>query len=226
MTEPTNGVPTVAERKSSVWKNASIILGTDIMQFLLYHHADDNSNTLFRMMEAYQNRLWMPSQIKLELFNARSKKTSPLDESNPILNKVLTLYEGKVGEEFTTEQLAKIYQTGERLYTKRYPKFKPPMVSEANSSRNPHFVYGDLILFEEMIKFAKTNKTNVIFVTNSRKRNWWYVTDNAITPRQVTMQKFSWKTRGQALYLYQLDEFLHAATTHLSHRRRRIPKKS
>lgn len=69
---------------------------------------------------------------------------------------------------FSQEELYAICEEGEG----RYEKQIPPGFKDAKNKDGIR-KYSDLIIWKEIIKYAKENKVNVIFVTDDAKADWW-----------------------------------------------------
>lgn len=118
-----------------------------------------------------------------------------------ILNKVLELYEGQVGEALSEEKKEEIYKEGE----KRYQTQVPPGYKDEGKSENS---YGDLILWKEILKYSKENHKNIIFITQDRKEDWWNkCCGKTIGPRIELRKEFIIKTE-QKFNMYTMDSFI------------------
>ena len=78
------------------------------------------------------------------------------------------MFEGKVGTPYTEEKLGKIYKEGE----KRYKKKIPPGYKDIDK---PGFeIYGDLVLWFQVIDKAKSEKRQIILIVDEKKEDWWF----------------------------------------------------
>lgn len=82
---------------------------------------------------------------------------------------------------------------------KRYKDQTPPGFMDAkkkDSVRN----YSDLILWKEILKYAKTEAKAVVFVTDDVKADWWESTDDGNTAfHHKLLEEFS--RQGRVLFL-------------------------
>jgi hypothetical protein len=60
---------------------------------------------------------------------------------------------------------------------KRYKDTIPPGFKDAKSKDGVR-KYSDLILWKEILKYAKTQKKDIVFVTDDVKADWWHVGDD------------------------------------------------
>lgn len=103
------------------------------------------------------------------------------DEIREIFDKC---FEGRIGDKPQNQDvLSEMYKTGEIRYENRIPPGYED-VSKENSDNEFDYSYGglkykrkfgDLILWLQIIDKAKDSKiSNVIFITNDMKKDWWY----------------------------------------------------
>lgn len=87
---------------------------------------------------------------------------------------------------------------------KRYKKEIPPGFKDAKNKDGVR-KYGDLIIWKELIKFARTQSKNIIFVTDDVKADWWENQDNQRVFHSKLLNEFS-KT-GQKILAYESQDF-------------------
>ncbi|MEE1056450.1 MAG: PIN domain-containing protein [Acutalibacteraceae bacterium] len=85
----------------------------------------------------------------------------------------------------------------------RYKKQIPPGFKD---SKNKDGIrkYSDLILWKEILRYAKTNKVNVIFVTDDVKPDWWESNQDKLTFHEKLIQEFN--RTGQTIQPYISSE--------------------
>ena len=110
-----------------------------------------------------------------DLHDLLHNKLNHFEEDNPreqsfskddILDKLLLLFDGKVGEGFDKSKISEIEKEG----ADRYKKKIPPGYKDNKKSNNN---YGDLIIWKELLQYAKENSKGIIFITGDRKEDWW-----------------------------------------------------
>ena len=235
--------PTSEEDYTNIWKDATIVLDTNIL-LNLYRYTEDTRDNMFAIMEFYKDKLWMPYQVGLEFLNNRAsttatitkipetmkvklddgkkqllnvfnnketsrhpyinkrdlenvydkamqqvkeylekqaEKTPDYNVSDPILDKVLELYEDKVGENFTPDELLLLYEEGER----RYADNIPPGYKDEKEKRGKGrcYLFGDLLIWKQMIAYSLAENKDIIFVTEDKKEDWWDKNHGLRTPR-------------------------------------------
>lgn len=144
-------------------------------------------------------------KIKDDLDN--QKKSHP-DYSNKdiIREKLDKLYEKKVGQELTDQELETLYKAGKERYGKQIPPGYRDLKNK--EKRGDRHVYGDYIIWDDLIKYAKKEKKTVILITDDRKDDWWEIENGkTLGPKRQLVKEFFDKT-GYRLLMYNADQFL------------------
>lgn len=119
------------------------------------------------------------------------------------------------GEPFTYSKIKEICQEG--VY--RYANKIPPGYKDAETKSGIR-QYGDLIIWKEILQYAKDNKRNVILVSNDTKSDWLITDDSKIDPkaerplpeeldhpRRELLAEFEEET-GQVIWFYKSTDFI------------------
>ncbi|NES22833.1 MAG: DUF4935 domain-containing protein, partial [Symploca sp. SIO3E6] len=139
------------------------------------------------------------------------KNHSPLDpKQDYILEKLLSLFEGKVGRPYNRERLFELHKEGAERYSKQIPPgFKDE--KEKNDERK----YGDFILWKQILDFAKAGSCSIIFVTGEKKEDWWIKKSGEIvSPRWELRREFQEWVK-QPFWMYRTQHFLEMAKEQL-----------
>ena len=117
-----------------------------------------------------------------------------------------------VGKEYSFDRIEKIIEEGKERYANEIP---PGYKDEETKSGMQ--IYGDLIVWNQIIDHAKENYLSIVFVTEDNKEDWWYLPDDDSdpTPRHELLIEFKTKT-GENFWMYSVQEFLHKANIYLS----------
>lgn len=122
-----------------------------------------------------------------------------------ILNNITELFEGRVGKDFSDNELETLYKEGEKRYNNQIP---PGYCDEKNKNNKPkRNLYGDLIIWKQIIKHSKTVKRNIIFITDDHKKDWWDKIEGKHSPRKELIKEFKSET-GQSILMYDSSYFL------------------
>ena len=123
-------------------------------------------------------------------------------EQDPVLEVVTSLFDGRVGEGYTLEEMERVYADGERRYRHKVgPGF-------ADRTKEPGERYGDLVLWYQVIDEATERRGGVILVTGDVKEDWYWREDGkTLGPRPELVQEM-WDKTGTVFYLYPPDPFM------------------
>lgn len=150
-------------------------------------------------------------EIKSQLKVAQSHHPNYLeyDEPREILSNLL---DGKVGQPYSEEELEKIYQKAE----KRFNYKQPPGYKDADKPIPRS--YGDVVLWFQLIDYAKVQQKPLIFVTDDNKEDWWLKYDGEpLEPRPDLIQEILSEVGRESFqfYMYRSDQFLDYAENFL-----------
>lgn len=137
-------------------------------------------------------------------------------EKDPIWDKLTSLLNGKIGDDFSEENLEKIYKEGRKRYNEKVP---PGYMDEKEKqNQGNRSLYGDVLVWKQTINKAKETENSIIFVTDDLKEDWWYkFKGNTISPRPELIKEFRNET-SKRINIYQADRFLELANKTLSQR--------
>lgn len=130
-------------------------------------------------------------------------------QEDMILDTLSNLFNGKVGDDFDENTLEKIYNEGKKRYENKIP---PGFGDSKNKHECPkRFLYGDLVLWKQIIEEAKNNQKDVVFVTEDvAKGDWFQQVKHGETKRARVelVKEFYVDTNGMKFLLYNQDCFL------------------
>ncbi len=142
------------------------------------------------------------------LQEARLKHPDLLKVDN-LLDIITDLFNDKIGEPFSQERLEQVYQDAEQ----RFQQQIPPGYKDTKKDGSKQ--YGDVVMWFQLIDYAKSQKKPIIFVTDDGKEDWWLRHDGkTIGPRRELIQEMFDKA-GVAFYMYSTDEFMAQAENFL-----------
>lgn len=138
----------------------------------------------------------------IEVLIKESNYIENVDEDK-ILNQLLQLYEKKVGNGFSDAELEEIKKEGTERYNKQIPPgYKDYKKGEGNNA------FGDLIIWKEILLFAKNNKKDIIYVTGDKKEDWWEIVNGRTLGPRVELKKEFLEETKQKFNMYSMDRFL------------------
>jgi hypothetical protein len=130
------------------------------------------------------------------------------------LREVLTdLLEGKVGNPYSEEELENIYQKAEKRFTYK----KPPGYKDAKKPIPKS--YGDVVLWFQLIDYARIQQKPLIFITDDNKEDWWLKYEGeTVEPRPDLIQEILSEVNVEnfQFYMYHSDQFMDYAEKFLN----------
>ena len=127
-------------------------------------------------------------------------------DSDAILNQLLLLYEGKVGLAYSKEEMESIEQEGRQ----RYEKSVPPGYKDYNKQKgdNLNNVYGDFVVWKQILKYASSEKKDIILVTNDQKEDWWEILHGQTHGPRIELRKEFFTETSQKFHMYSMSNFI------------------
>lgn len=154
-------------------------------------------------------------QDSINAWNAEQKKCNLLvtqASDDKILDTVLAIFNRKVGPPFSPEEMKAISDEGKERYEKQIPPGFCDVKKEKEGDDNN--VYGDLIVWKQILAYSAANHKNIIYVTHDQKKDWWNISKGrTVGPRIELRKEFSEKT-GQNFYMYSMESFLEQYSKH------------
>lgn len=189
---------------------------------------EDASNSLKEIENEFKNTRQHPfiTQKLLKKFSNLSKEIcEQLNESkefhnkrinqDDILDKIETLFNEKVGDEYEKDKLEEIYKEGEARFLDKIPPGYKDAGKKDNTSKDIR-KYGDLIVWKQILDKSKELKQGIILITDDRKEDWWVrFKGKTLSPRPELKKEFQDNTK-QSFHMYQSDRFLEFATNYLN----------
>ena len=152
-------------------------------------------------------------QIKNEL-DEEEKRLLARSNNDEILQKIGELFDGRVGARFSQEDLDAIYAEGAERAEKKIPPGFKDVQSKASSGDN-YRIYGDFILWKQILEKASKEQCGAIFVSDDKKEDWWLAFQGRkLSPLPYLSQEFYEKTKKPFL-MYTVDKFIEEASEFL-----------
>lgn len=127
-------------------------------------------------------------------------------KKDPVFDMLSGYFDSKVGDDFSDQELEDIYKEGKKRYSEKIPPgYCDDKEKKDEGSRR---LYGDLIVWKQVISYSKANSKNVIFVTDDHKEDWWQKqSGKTIGPRKELLKEFHDNT-NQLILIYSGESFL------------------
>lgn len=122
---------------------------------------------------------------------------------NPIKEKISSLLDDKVGDGFDKTKIDKICSDGEKRYADKYP----PGYMDCKGKKGIE-MYGDLIIWNEIIEKSKAESSHIILITGDVKEDWFLKhSGKTLGPRPELIHEFRAET-NKLFYAYPTNQFL------------------
>lgn len=137
-----------------------------------------------------------------------------------LINKISEVFSGKVLPPFTKKELQDIYTEGVDRYKNKVPpgykdvadKDKKGVVQSAKGvvvSTDDQNIFGDLVIWKEILKYVDSNPGDIVFVSNDTKEDWiCEICNEKHGPRIELLEEFFKHSGGHRLLVYPFDEFV------------------
>jgi len=160
----------------------------------------------------------------VETLETVHKSQLDIGHSDPVRERLDVILAGKVGPApVSGEDLTVLIEAGDARYENKIP----PGYSDANKEKNPAEAsffhdglkydrkFGDLILWRQIIDYAKKhNKKSVMLVTSDRKEDWWWREKGmTVGPRPELVREIKKKAEVDLFWMYSASQFLENAKT-------------
>lgn len=116
--------------------------------------------------------------------------------------KITELFDGKVGQQFSSSKLEEVYKDGKT----RYEAEIPPGFKDQRKDGNDK--YGDLVLWMQILEKGATDKNPAVFITDDAKEDWWYKVDGKTQGPRVELVDEYYAAAQQRIHFYSPDRFL------------------
>ena len=125
---------------------------------------------------------------------------------DPLLERLLSMFEDAVGPAFSEEELKKAKAEAEQRKKAGVP---PGFLDDHKDGDRP---FGDFFLWRQVLDHAKAQSKPIIFVTSERKEDWWEKHSGLTVGPRLELLREAHEYSGQRVLIYQTDRFLEFAT--------------
>jgi len=186
---------------------------------------DDKKNEIENKLNEYKRHPYLQTEeLKRQIqsaFEAINKDILKLEkihpdylQEDPIWVRLTQLLDGRIGDDLPYDELERIFKDGKKRYDEEIPPGYKDKVNKKNEGNRS--LFGDLIVWSQIIKHAKNIPPSIIFITDDRKEDWWYkFKGKTIGPRPELIKEFKSET-GKRINIYQADNFLDLAVKNLN----------
>lgn len=153
-------------------------------------------------------------ELQDELGRSRDQFPDPVYQDY-LIERLDAIVRGKIGSPYSDAELAKLRPEFEERYKNQIP---PGYMDAAknknqpdNTTSNPANKYGDVILWFQIIDYAKEHKKPIILVVDDVKQDWWQESHGKKHGPKVELRREMQEKAGVLFYMYTADTFLQRA---------------
>jgi len=139
-------------------------------------------------------------------FKERQVEIENLEKNDTVLESFKKYF--SVGREYNFEEIIEITKEGKHRYEFKIPPGYEDLQSKEKIGTQ---IFGDLIIWKQILEFAFEKKTNIVFICDDLKEDWWILKDKKnLSAREELIKEFSDKT-GKRFWMYDQRQFVFAA---------------
>lgn len=202
------------------FRNRAKVIASSEIAFM---RAQDETNKLSASLQAAVTQLKgnriiptalageLEDAVKLAISQAQAKIIEAKEgypkflQHDPVLNQLLSIFDGAVGDDFSDEDKKKVEEQAEQ---RKKDKIPPGYLDDGKDEDRP---YGDYYFWLQVIEHAKAKGCPVVLVTSERKGDWWEITSGKTTGPRPELMKEARQISGQRVLIYQTERFLEYA---------------
>lgn len=212
--------PINAQYKLPAFMSQDIISG--IESFIVKHKAnpyfhpyldngelDELISEKEKMKEAYE---YIKDIVKKQ-YNKRKEELHKVenDQQKDIVFKTFSSI--KEGKAFSFKELLDIVKEGEFRYRHSIP---PGYMDSDNKTKKGVHIFGDLVIWKEILSYSKKQKKSILFVCDDVKEDWYESNDKnneELKPRKELLQEFK-EFSQQDVWIVPLSKFIKLLETY------------
>lgn len=183
---------------------------------------DDCKKNFFKFYDSHYSKHKHIHRDELEnLFDKQlssiKEKLSEWESAEPdykkkdlVKEKILALYDKRVGNDYNSDELLEIYAKGRIRYDNKIPPGYKDDTSDKKEMGARH-LYGDLIVWMQIMDYAKAENKDIIFVGDDLKEDWWEKEKGKLSqPRRELLNEFKYRT-GRDVVFHTQKGFVEAS---------------
>ncbi len=158
-------------------------------------------------------------KVTKKINDTKSNHSSFLNVTE-IHDKISSLFDGKISDKFSEDELKKIYAEGKGRYEKKIPPGFADFDNKKTKGENS--LYGDLIIWEHLIDISKKKDSDIIFVTDDRKKDWWDIHHGQTKGALPELYREFKELTSHNILIYSVEDYMKYA---IEHSEITVPKK-
>lgn len=146
--------------------------------------------------------------MRKELLPSGTRANKSNDDT---LDKLESIVGDSIGEPFEDERLKELYGEGEKRFADEIPPGFKDSGKDAESRK-----YGDWILWKQILNYAESESTSIIFVTGDKKEDWWETKSGQTIGPLPNLRKEFRNTTEAKFWMYAKGPFLKYANEYIN----------
>lgn len=151
------------------------------------------------------------TKVVKKINDTKSNHSSFLNASE-IHEKISQLFDGKISDKFSEDELKRIYTEGKSRYDKKIPPGFADYDNKKNKGENS--LYGDLIIWKHLVEISKSKNSDIIFVTDDRKKDWWDIHHGQIKGALPELYREFRELTTHNILIYSVEDYMKYAPEH------------
>ncbi|MGE7672960.1 PIN-like domain-containing protein [Lysinibacillus sp. NPDC094403] len=135
-----------------------------------------------------------------------------LDLEKDLASEIAIIFEGRIGECYTQEQLNKKLKDAAIRYERKIPPgYEDSEKTEVTYYNDIEFEqkYGDLIVWNQILDKASVENINkVVFITDDNKEDWWYSCERKTIGPRAELKNEMHRVANADFYMLNANSFL------------------
>lgn len=178
-----------------------------------YKEFSKNLEALFQEINSTKKNPFFSKKLEKEFkkvtemarveIEANIEKYKVFLKSDPIYNRLSDIFADRIIGEFTVEECNSLYKEGEIRYSSKIP----PGYKDSNKKEGN--IYGDLIIWKQILNLAKEKQKDIIFISDDNKEDWWWKLkdERIIGPRNELVREI-YDFANVDFHMYSSERFL------------------
>lgn len=151
------------------------------------------------------------TKVVKKINDTKSNHSSFLNASE-IHERISLLFNGKISDKFSEDELKKIYTEGKSRYEKKIPPGFADYDNKKNKGENS--LYGDLIIWKHLIEISRDKECDIIFVTDDRKKDWWDIHHGQTKGALPELYREFKELTSHNILVYSVEDYMKYAPEH------------
>jgi len=180
-------------------------------------YIDQNEINVFKKnIEGFISQIKIFEEGLLKRIDEAEKEILNVRKDDDLLKSLESSFE--VGREFTFDEIIEITKEGKHRYEFKIP---PGYGDLYKNEKKGTQIFGDLIIWKQILEFSKEKKLPIIFVTNDIKKDedWCYLDpiateDRILSPREELIKEMKDFSKVD-FWMYNLPQFFYNANKYL-----------